>query len=408
MSTGGNQSNDDEDFAALLAEYDQKAPPGKGKGKGGGRGPSTGDLIKGKIVRIGSDSVFVELGAKAEGILDLAQVIDAEGKPLVKVGDEIEARVVDTRGGFAVLRVKMGRGPEARAELVQAFEHQIPVEGLVTEVVKGGLSVDIAGVRGFCPASQIDNRFVEDLAVYVGQRLQFRITKYELGRGDSANLVLSRRVLVEAESAKRAVATRAALAPGAVMRGTVTNLMPYGAFVDLGGVEGMIHVSELGFSRVDHPKDVLTTGQTVEVVVLKVEATTDPKKPEKVALSLKALEKDPWQEIAATLREGMRRTGTVVRLQTFGAFVEIAPGIEGLVHISELGAGRRINHPKEVVKVGQSVEVTILRVDPEARRIALSLAQAGEGGEDEPGAPAPVAQAPAKLGTFADLLNKKK
>src|SRR6185503_14382449 len=184
--------DDEEDFAAMFAASEQ--------GKRAKR-PKIGDLVKGTIVTLGKDAVFVDLGGKAEGQLDRAQVTDAEGKLLVKVGDVIEARVAADAGGVLSLRVKLGRGPEARAELAQAQELGIPVDGLVTEVVKGGLSVDVAGVRGFCPASQIDTRFVEDLAVYIGQRLTFRVSRYEPPR----NLVLSRRALLEEENEKRAV-----------------------------------------------------------------------------------------------------------------------------------------------------------------------------------------------------------
>src|SRR5262245_35868899 len=339
---------DDEDFAAMFAESERGAPRAKR--------PRVGDLVKGKIITIGKDSVFVELGGKAEGMLERAQVSDREGKLLVKVGDTIEARIVSDAGGVLTLKTKLGSGPEARAELAQAMELGIPVEGLVTEVITGGLAVDVAGVRGFCPASQIDARFVDDLAVYVGQRLTFRITRYE-----PRNLVLSRRALLEEENARRAAETRKKLEPGAVVRGKVVGFKPFGAFIDLGGIEGMLHISEMGYARVEKPEDMLSMGQEVEVAVLKIEpAAKGDKAGERISLSLKALASDPWRDTAGSLTEGARRRGKVTRLSQFGAFVEIAPGVEGLVHISELGAGRRINHPKEVVSVGQDVEVVVL------------------------------------------------
>jgi small subunit ribosomal protein S1 len=377
-------ADDDEDFAAMFA-----ASEGSKRSKR----PKVGDLVKGTIVTLGKDAVFVDLGGKAEGQLDRAQVSDNEGKLLVKVGDVIEARVASDAGGVLSLRTKLGRGPEARAELAQAQELGIPVEGLVTEVVKGGLSVDVAGVRGFCPASQIDTRFVEDLSVYVGQRLTFRITRYE-----ARNLVLSRRALLEEENEKRAVETRKNLVPGTVSRGRVTSFKPYGAFVDIGGIEGMLHVSELGYARVDKPEDVLQIGQELNVAILKVDG-------DRISLSLKALGDDPWNTSTAKLAEGQRVKGTITRLQPFGAFVEIAPGVEGLVHISELGAGRRINHPKEVVSVGQQVEATVLAIDHERRRLSLSLASSNDAAPDEVAA---VKRAPDKLGTFGDLLSRKK
>jgi small subunit ribosomal protein S1 len=381
-------TDDDDDFAAMLAASEAGAPRAKR--------PRVGDVIKGPVISIGKEAVFIDAGGKAEGVLDRAQVSDAEGKLLVKVGDTIEARVVDDAGGVLTLRVKIGRGPEARAELQQAHELGLPVDGTVTEVVKGGVSVDVAGVRGFCPASQMDARFVEDLKVYIGQKLQFRITRYE-----PRNLVLSRRALLEEANEKRAVETRKRLEPGAVLRGKVVGFKPYGAFVDIGGIEGMLHVSELGHSRVERPEDMLQLGQELDVAVLKVDG-------ERVSLSLKALASDPWNDATAKLTEGQRIQGTVTRLQPFGAFVEIAPGVEGLVHLSELGAGRRINHPREVVSVGQQVETVVLAVDHERKRLSLSMAASKDASAEEVAAAAKAHAAPAKLGTLGDLLSRKK
>src|SRR5262249_34794232 len=202
----------------------------------------------------------------------------------------------------------------------------------------GGVAVDVAGVRGFCPASQLDVRFIDDLSTYIGQRLTFRITRYE-----PRNLVLSRRALLEEDNAKRAIETRKKLEPGAVLRGKVVGFKPFGAFIDLGGIEGMLHVSELGYARADKPEDLLTLGQEADVAVLRIEpAGKGDKAGERISLPLKALANDPWRETAAMLVEGARVKGKITRLQPFGAFVELAPGVEGLVHISELGAGRRI------------------------------------------------------------------
>jgi small subunit ribosomal protein S1 len=387
-------ADQDEDFAAMLAESERGAPRAKKR-------PRVGDQITGKVISIGKDAVFVDVGGKAEGQLERGELSDADGKLLVKVGDAVEARVVGDAGGVLTLRVKLGRGPEARAELQQAQELGIPVEGTVTEVVKGGLAVDVAGVRGFCPASQIDARFVDDLAVYVGQRLTFRITRYE-----PRNLVLSRRVLLEEDNARRATETRKKLEVGAVLRGKVVGFKPFGAFVDLGGIEGMLHVSELGYARVERPEDALSLGQELDVAVLKIEPATKGEKSERISLSLKALASDPWRDTAASLTEGARVRGKVTRLSPFGAFVELAPGVEGLVHISELGAGRRINHPKEVVSVGQDVEAVVLTIDHERRRIGLSMA-ASDGASAADVAEAVRAHPPARLGTFGDLLKKR-
>ena len=399
-------TDEDEDFAAMFAESE------RGKSR---KRPRVGDVVQGRVITIGKEAVFVDLGGKAEGQLDRDQVSDADGNLRVKVGDVIEARVAADAGGVLTLRTKVGRGPEARAELQQAQELGIPVEGHVTEVVKGGVSVDVAGVRGFCPASQIDTRFVDDLATYVGQRLQFRITRYE-----PRNLVLSRRALLEEEKERLATETRKKLVPGAVLRGKVVGFKPYGAFVDLGGVEGMLHISELGFSRVERPEDVLHLGQELDVAVLEVkpgeraakgaeraagDKDKDRDKGERVSLSLKALASDPWTDATARLSEGARVKGTITRLQPFGAFVEIAPGVEGLVHISELGAARRINHPKEVVSIGQEVEASVLAIDHDRRRLSLSMAASRDASpEDIAAAP----RAPQKLGTLGELLQRKK
>jgi len=382
-------ATDDEDFAAMFAESERDKPRAKR--------PRIGDVIKGKVITIGKDAVFVDLGGKAEGQLEKDQVSDKDGKLLVKVGDEIEARVVSDAGGVLMLRTKLTRGPQASAELQQAFELGIPVEGTVTEVIKGGVSVDVAGVRGFCPASQVDNRFVEDLAVYVGQKLTFKITRYE-----PRNLVLSRRTLLEAEQEKLAAETRKKLVPGVVLRGKVVGFKPFGAFVDIGGIEGMLHISELGYSRVEKPEDVLSLGQELDVAVLKIEPG---EKGERISLSLKALASDPWRDTTANLVEGSRVKGTITRLQPFGAFVEIAPGVEGLVHITELGAGRRINHPKEIVSVGQQVEASVLAVDHDKRRLSLSLAASRDASPEDVAA---VPRAPQKLGTLGDLLQRRK
>ncbi|MDX2092667.1 MAG: 30S ribosomal protein S1 [Kofleriaceae bacterium] len=381
----------EDDFAAMFAESE--------KGAAKSRRPKVGDIVDGKIISIGKDAVFVDAGGKAEGVLDRNQVSDPDGNLKVKVGDRIEARVVSDAGGVLTLRVKVARGPEAKAELVQAAELGIPVEGTVTEVIKGGVSVDVAGVRAFCPASQIDARFVEDLSVYVGQKLTFRITRYEPPR----NLVLSRRALVEEEKAKLAAVTRKTLVPGLVVRGKVVGFKPFGAFVDIGGIEGMLHVSELGFQRVEKPEDVLKLGQEVDVAVLKIEPG---EKGERIALSLKALADDPWNTATATIAEGQRVKGKVTRLQPFGAFVEIAPNVEGLVHISELGAGRRINHPKEVVEIGQEVEAVVLAVDAERHRISLSMSQSKDGSAEDVAAVTKPQTGTAKFGTFGDLLQR--
>ena len=266
---------EDDEFAAMFAEAEAGAPKGKAA-----RRPKPGDKVRGLITSIGKDTVFVDLGGKAEGMLDRQQVAADDGTLRVKVGDTVEAMVTDDRGGALHLRVKLGRGPEARSELVQAMDLGIPVEGKVTGAIKGGLEVDVAGVRAFCPASQADGRFVADLTTMIGQVYEFRVTQYERG-----NLVLSRRALVEEDNARKAAELKDQLVVGAVLRGKVVGFKPFGAFVDLGGVEGMLHVSQLGYGRVEKPEDILALGQDVEVQILKIEDATDGKKA-RIGLSL--------------------------------------------------------------------------------------------------------------------------
>jgi small subunit ribosomal protein S1 len=393
---------DDDDFAALLAEYEG---PDDGRSKKRRKEPQVGEEVRGTIISIGRDAAFVDLGFKSDGVIDLIELRDSDGKLTVKTGDELQARVVEVGGqsGAIVLRRVLGRGAEGKAELEQAFAHAVPVEGLVAAVNKGGVEVQVAGVRAFCPISQLDLRHVEDAPAFVGQKLQFRITRYEAA-GPKLNIVLSRRALLEEQAAAQAVQTRDKLALGAVLKGRVTAIKDYGAFVDLGGLEGMLHVSELGFQRVAHPKDVLSVGQEIEVQVLKLEKSDDPRRPERVALSLKSLERDPWQDVAQRFAEGTRANGMVKRLETFGAFVEIAPGVEGLLHVSELGRGRPLKHAREGTQVGARLDVVVLAVDIDKRRLSLGLAEAGDGDGGGDGGKTSAPSAPSSLGTFADLL----
>jgi small subunit ribosomal protein S1 len=394
---------DEEDFAKMLAEFEG---PDDGRSKKRRREPQIGDQVKGRIISIGRDSAFVDLGAKSDGVIELTELRDADGKLMVKPMDEIEARVVEVGGvsGAIVLRRVLGRGAEGKAELEQAFAHGVPVEGVVAAVNKGGVDVTIAGVRAFCPISQLDLRHVEDAQAFVGQKLRFRITRYEAS-GPRLNMIVSRRALLEEEQASRAAEVRATLQPGAVVRGKVTSVKEYGAFVDIGGLEGMLHRSELGFARVE-PKDVLAIGQEIEVQILKIEKSDDPKRSERISLSLKSLERDPWSDAAERFREGARSRGLVKRLETFGAFVEVAPGVEGLLHVSELGRGRALRHAREATKVGAELDVVVLAVDVDKRRLALTLAEPG----DDNGSTTEAPRAPTSLGTFADLLKggKKK
>jgi len=393
---------DTDDFASLLAEFD------KGHKGAAEQVVKVGNKARGKVSSIDEEQVFVDLGGKTEGVMDTALLRDEEGNLGVAVGDEIEAMVtsIDEESGSLLLGSQQARHLRGAAELEQAYRQQQTVEGRVTGTVKGGVEVQIAGQRAFCPASQIDTRFVEDLSEFVGQHLEFRITKFEGGR--RVNLVVSRRAILEEEQRAKAEEVRARLEEGAVLSGVVTSIKDYGAFVDLGGIEGMIHISQMAFHRVKHPSEILSEGQAVEVAVLGVEKTDNPKRPEKISLSIRALSKDPWTDADNQFAVGSRVKGSVTRLQPFGAFVELAPGIEGLIHISELGTGRRVNHPQEVLSPGQQVEATVLGVDLEQKRISLSLdeTKTAEAAPDVAAYAKPAKDSSNGIGTFGALLKQ--
>ncbi len=368
---GPQQAEQNKDFGQILAEFEG------GDASETGKGPKVGDKVKGKIVSITEENVFVDLGGKAEGVLEAAQVRDAEGNLTVKEGDTVDATVASVdENGTLVLRRRAGgrqggrKQQEVSAELRQAYENGLPVEGMVTGINKGGAEVQLSGMRAFCPLSQLALRYVEDPQQFVGQRLTFKVSRLEEGR-TRPNIVLSRRSILEEEAQTRAAETKEKLKVGANLTGKITSLTTYGAFVDLGGVEGMLHVSEIGYARVSHPKDVFTVGQEIEVQVIKVEAGKEGR--DRISLSRRSLERDPWQDVADRFPEGTELDGRIMRLETFGAFIEIAPGIEGLAHISELNAGRRIEHSREAVQLGQEVRVRVLGVDSERRRISLTL-----------------------------------
>jgi small subunit ribosomal protein S1 len=374
------ETQEKEDFGQILAEFEQEAPAKR-------EDPAVGQKVSGQVLSVGDEWVFVDLGSKSEGRIAAAELRDAEGNLTVKEGDKVEATVTgsDPETGALLLKRKAGgkgkRPADVVPEIRQAHEGNLPVEALVTGLNKGGAELQLYGMRAFCPLSQLDLRYVEDPQKFVGQRLLFKVNRLEEGNrgGRGPNIVLSRRQLLEEEQQAKAAETRQKLQVGAILTGNVTSLTSYGAFIDLGGIEGMLHVSEIGHSRTTHPQDVFTIGQEVEVQVIKIEKGKDEKRPERISLSRRSLERDPWKDAVSRFPEGTETAGRVVRLETFGAFVELAPGLEGLVHISEMGAGRRLSHPREAVQVGQDVQVKVLGVDTGRRRISLSMGAAGGG-----------------------------
>lgn len=331
-----------------------------------------GQVIFAKVVGFTNDSIFVDVGAKAEGVISKAELADEEtGELDLKEGDKIEARIRKIDGGTVFLtKVLPHQSLKNREELREANRQGIPVEARVTGQNKGGFDVEINGIRAFCPASQIDLRPSKD-AVYVGNKYPFKITEFKDG---GKNIVVSRRAVMVEENKKKAEATLADLEAGAIIDGVVTSVRDYGAFVDIGGIEGLVHMSEISHGHIGKPSDKLKEGYLVKAKVLKIE---DGKKAgdKKISLSMKALEEDPWERAQAEIREGMKIRGTVARIQAFGAFIEIYPGVDGLVHVSNMKLGERVTDPGKIVNKGDEVEATVISVDWQKRRLGLSLAK---------------------------------
>ena len=338
----------------------------------GDRALKGGEKVSGVLVKIGEEDSFIDFGGRSEGVIKTAELKDQEGAVQFSQGDPLELFVVSV-GEEIVLTRSLRQEDVSSDQLQQACTSGIPIEGKVEAVNKWGLGVSLAGnIRAFCPISQIDTQFVKDTEPYRDQSFTFKIIEY---RNGGRNIVVSRRALLEADEKKISDEVRAGLKKGAEIEGTITRLQPFGAFVALGGgVEGLIHVSELSFQRVKHPSDVLQEGQRVTVAVIELKDLGSKKK-ERISLSLKALEEDPWDEVVKQFKPGTVAEGTVEALEEFGIFVQLAPNVRGMAHISELSE-KRVNHPKDVVSVGETVRVAIIDMDNKRRRLRLSLKQA--------------------------------
>ena len=356
-----NQTNDTEEqsFADLLESYSEGMKDDL----------QVGDKISGKIIAIGKDTVFVDTGTKIDGAAEKQELLDENQVFPYEVGDALELYVVSmSEDEIRLSRALSGIG--GYHLLQDAFDGAVPVEGKVTAPCKGGFHVEIMKRRAFCPISQIDVKFVEDAEPYVGNTYSFLITRLE---ENGRNIVVSRRALLAEALEKERQAFYEDLVLGEIYAGTVTKLMPYGAFVELApGVEGMVHISEIRWSRVENIEDVLTAKETVSVRVLGIKEGNKPGI-KKIELSIKQVQGDPWQSVMDRYNPGESVQGIVVRCMKFGAFVELEPGIEGLVHISEMSYTRRIHNPEDVVRVGETVSVLIKEIDPDRRRIALSI-----------------------------------
>ena len=353
-STDFNESDDSEDFASLF-EATQRTS----------RNSSASDnKVVADIVSIGDEWIFVDIGGKTEGMISRAEFQDETGELTVKKGESIAAYIIRKTDGEVILSRRMTMAASAEAAR-EAFQRHIPVEGLVMEERKGGFSVKLFGKLAFCPYSQIDLVSGTPASEYIGQKLSFKITEYsERGR----NIVLSRRKLLEEERQARIEELKNILKVDDVVSGSVKRIEPFGAFVDIGGVEGLVPISEVAWGRIENVSDVLSTGQPVTVKIISLDWGRN-----RISLSLKQATEDPWSSVAEKYPAGSTVRGQITRVTNFGAFLELEPGVDGLIHISNLGQGKRISHPRDVVSTGMTLEVKVISVDPDNRRIGLEV-----------------------------------
>jgi small subunit ribosomal protein S1 len=347
-----------EDFAAMFAESEAKSGP-----------VEEGKVVSGTVIQVAKDFVVIDIGYKSEGQVPLNEFIPAPGgEPQVKVGDRVEVLVESRENDTGMVVLSKEKADKMRIwdEISAACERDELVEGIIVGRVKGGLSVDI-GVKAFLPGSQVDIRPVRNLDKLIGEKFKFKVIKFNKKRG---NIVLSRRVLLEKEREELKKETLKNLKEGAILKGVVKNLTDYGAFIDLGGIDGLLHVTDMSWGRIGHPSEMFEVGQEVRVVVLKFDPAT-----ERVSLGLKQIQEDPWHRADEKYPIGSRVKGKVVSLTDYGAFIELEQGVEGLVHVSEMSWTKRVKHPSKLVNQGDAVEAVVLDIDPKAKRISLGMKQ---------------------------------
>jgi small subunit ribosomal protein S1 len=346
---------DENDFAAMVALYDHSEV-------------RDGEIVGGTVVKIEKDWALIDIGYKSEGYVPIDEFLDVDGQLTLKVGDKVQVYVEarENKEGLVELSREKAEKLKIWDEISAAAERDGVVEGIVLSRVKGGLTVDI-GVKAFLPGSQIDLRPVRGLDRYIGQKLRFKVIKFNRRRG---NIVLSRRALLEKEREEMKSKTLATLAVGQVLDGNVMNITEYGCFVDLGGIDGLLHITDMSWGRINHPSEMVQVGDKVKVKVLKFDPTT-----ERVSLGMKQISEDPWIRAGDRYNVDDRVKGKVVSLADYGAFIELEAGIEGLIHVSEMSWTKKVKHPSKVLNVGDDVEAVVLQVDARNKRIALGLKQ---------------------------------
>jgi small subunit ribosomal protein S1 len=351
---GGEEENF-ENYEKLLDQY-------------GARKFAEGEVMKGTVLKITETDVIVDIGYKSEGVIPVAQFIDAGGHVTIGVGDVIDVLLEDTEDGdgHIVLSKEKAEKVKVWEDVEKAYNDSSIIRGRVIERIKGGLSVDI-GIRAFLPGSQIDVRPVKNLDSLKGKEIECRVIKFNRKRG---NIVLSRKLVLENEHARKKAFTLEALQEGAEVTGSVKNITDYGVFIDLGGIDGLLHVTDLSWGRVNHPSELFKVGDEITVKILKYD-----REKERVSLGYKQLTPDPWSLVRQVYPSGARVVGKVVNLTDYGAFVELEAGVEGLIHVSEMSWSKRVKHPSKLLQVGQDIEAVVLDVDMDNRRISLGLKQ---------------------------------
>jgi small subunit ribosomal protein S1 len=347
-----------EDFATLFAQSEAQVGP-----------IEEGKVVSGTVIQLSKDFAVVDIGYKSEGQVPIAEFVLVPGsEPAVKVGDRVEVLVESRENDTGMVVLSKEKADKMRIwdEISAACERDELVEGVIVGRVKGGLSVDI-GVKAFLPGSQVDIRPVRNLDKLIGEKFKFKVIKFNKKRG---NIVLSRRVLLEKEREELKKETLKNLKEGAILKGVVKNLTDYGAFIDLGGIDGLLHVTDMSWGRIGHPSEMFEVGQEVRVVVLKFDPAS-----ERVSLGLKQIQEDPWHRADEKYPVGSRVRGKVVSLTDYGAFIELEAGVEGLVHVTEMSWTKRVKHPSKLVNQGDTVEAVVLDIDPKAKRISLGMKQ---------------------------------
>ena len=379
-----DEMNEDEGSFAAMFEASQAEV---------GQPLERGKKIEATILQIGSDWSFLDVGQKGEGVLASAELLNGDGEQQYVVGDKISAYFLSRSGGELRFTTKIGGGGTGTEQLETAYQSGIPIDGTIEKEIKGGFEVKLAGnVRAFCPFSQTGMRQAEP-ADLIGQNLPFKISQFsERGR----NIVVSHRAILDEEREQLRVALRETLKEGMVVKGTVTNIRDFGAFVDIGGIEGLLPISEISYGRVEDINDVLSLGQELEVAVKRIDWDNN-----KFSFSLRDTQADPWKKVGSIYQVGQQYPGKVSRLAQFGAFVTLEDGVDGLLHISKLGDGQRIRHPQDVVSVGQQLQIIIENIDQAEKRISLALAG---NKDDETETSYNDQPATTGLGTLGDLL----